>query len=239
MNELSKLRATEDEHSMTSEEMHQVLFNAITEHSLPPGTKLREEELAEAFGVSRTRIRELLFRLNHLGVVDMPPRRIAMVAKPTKKNAREVFHARKIIETGIVSEAATRATKADIKRLQATLEKERIATETDDRSGAIRHSGDFHLQLCELIGNDTLTEILKGLVSRTSLVLAVFGPADGSSCDCDNHMHLLNAIAAHDKDAAVKALWQDLTEAEEALVFLDEPAVKPNLKALLSPHRAR
>ena len=69
MNELGKLRATDDDHTMTSEEMHQVLFNAITEHSLLPGTTLREEELAEAFGVSRTRIRELLFRLNHLGML--------------------------------------------------------------------------------------------------------------------------------------------------------------------------
>ena len=41
MTELSKLRATEDEHTTTSEEMHQILFNAITEHSLLPGTKLR------------------------------------------------------------------------------------------------------------------------------------------------------------------------------------------------------
>jgi DNA-binding GntR family transcriptional regulator len=239
MNELSKLRAGEGERSMTSEEMHQVLFHAITEHSLLPGTKLREEELAEAFGVSRTRIRELLFRLNHLGIVDMPPRRTAMVAKPTEKNAREVFHARKIIETGIVSEVATRATKLDIKLLRATLAGERTAIDTGDRSGAIRHSGDFHLQLCEIIGNDALSEILKGLVSRTSLILAVYGPAHGSSCDCDNHSHLLDAIAAHDKDAAVKALWQDLMEAEEALVFQVEPVSKLDLKALLSTHRAR
>ena len=94
---------------MTSEEMHQLLFNAITEHTLRPGTKLREEELAEAFGVSRTRIRELLFRLNHLGIVDLPPRRTALVAKPTEKEAREVFHARRVLEMGIVSEVAAKA----------------------------------------------------------------------------------------------------------------------------------
>jgi DNA-binding GntR family transcriptional regulator len=223
--------------SVTSEEMHRVLFKAITEHVLRPGTKLREGELAEAFGVSRTRIRELLFRLNHLGIVDLPPRRTAIVAKPTEKNAREVFHARRVLEMGIVSEVAGKATTKDIARLRETLAKEKAASNGGDRAAAIRYSGEFHVQMSELLGNSTLTEILRGLVSRTSLVLAVFPTSGLSSCDCDNHANLLKQIASKNRSAAVEALCTDLDDAERSLAFVHHEAKQPDLKKLVSRYR--
>ncbi len=232
-----KRNGSKPDSAMTSEEMHQLLFNAITEHTLRPGTKLREEELAEAFGVSRTRIRELLFRLNNLGIVDLPPRRTALVAKPTAKEAREVFHARRFLEMGIVSEVAAKAKRKDLTRLRETLAKEQAATNAGDRAAAIRHSGEFHLQMSEIIGNATLTEILKRLVSRTSLVLAVFPSSSPSSCDCDNHADLLKQIAAKNQAAAIKALWKDLDDAERSLAFTVADSEQPDLKQLFSRFR--
>ena len=79
--------------------IYERLMAAIFEHRLPPGTKLGEESLAAIFGVSRARIRRVLPRLAHDGVVHLEPNRGAFVAKPTVQEARDVFEARRVTST--------------------------------------------------------------------------------------------------------------------------------------------
>src|SRR5688572_14525641 len=82
--------------------IYERLLAAIFEHRLPPGTKLGEDRLAAIFGVSRARIRRVLPRLAHEGLVTLEPNRGAFVAKPTVMEARDVFEARRLIEPGIL-----------------------------------------------------------------------------------------------------------------------------------------
>ena len=224
---------------LSSEEMHRILFDAITEHKLLPGTKLREEDLAEAFGVGRTRIRELLQGLSHLGVVRLHPHRSASVAKPTEAEARQVFQARIILETGIITQVIKQITQSDILCLQKTLNQERDAVNNGDRGAAIRYSGEFHIQLCEIIGNEMLTDMLRGLVSRTSLILAVFPPSGVSSCDSANHSALLQEIQARNIEEGIKALVNDLRAAESSLSFVHDEGGAPDLRQLISEYRTR
>jgi len=80
--------------------IHQRVWLAIVEHRLPPGTKLGEERLAKAFGVSRTQIRQVIERLAHDSIVTVHANRGAFVSSPTVEEAREVFVARRLIEHG-------------------------------------------------------------------------------------------------------------------------------------------
>ena len=70
------------------DEMHARIVEAIVEHRLAPGTKLREERLAELFQVSRTQVRPVLQRLEHEGLVERQPRRGAVVAAPSREATR-------------------------------------------------------------------------------------------------------------------------------------------------------
>src|SRR5688572_32635771 len=82
--------------------VYERIWNAIMDHSLPPETRLVEERLCEIFGLGRTRLRQVLQRLAHEGVVTLMPNRGAMVSKPSVREAREVFASRRVIEAGIV-----------------------------------------------------------------------------------------------------------------------------------------
>src|SRR4051812_42442649 len=74
------------------------LKEAILAHRLAPGTKLPEDELAAIYAVTRPIIRSALHTLAHDRLVRLEPNRGAFVAQPSKKEAREVFEARTLIE---------------------------------------------------------------------------------------------------------------------------------------------
>ena len=86
--------------ALTENEIYERMVATILDHRLPPGTKLIEEKLASAFGVSRTRVRPVLVRLANEQVVTLTPNRGAMVAQPTEAEAREVFEVRRLIKSG-------------------------------------------------------------------------------------------------------------------------------------------
>src|SRR5215468_10105536 len=82
--------------------VYEQIWSAIIDNSLPPETRLVEERLCEIFGVGRTRLRQVLQRLAHERVVTLMPNRGAIVSKPSIREAREVFAARRILEASIV-----------------------------------------------------------------------------------------------------------------------------------------
>src|SRR5215475_16134650 len=97
-------------------EVYERLFGAIIDNSLPPETRLVEERLCEIFGLGRTRLRQVLQRLAHERVVTLMPNRGAIVSRPSVREAREVFTARRVVEAGTVATFVESAGRADCKR---------------------------------------------------------------------------------------------------------------------------
>jgi DNA-binding GntR family transcriptional regulator len=208
--------------AVSDERVYQDVAQAIVDHSLPPGTKLTEDALAEIFGVSRTVIRSALLRLAHEGLVDLQPNRGAFVAKPSVTEARDVFAARRIVEGGIVAQAASNVTGADIQDLRRAVDAEIAARDSGDRKTLITLSGEFHLRLAAIAGNKILADVLRELVSRSSLVIAVYQAPGRPGCRCDDHRRLVDCLAAGDRDGASRLLETHLAEIEGALDLTDE-----------------
>src|SRR3954451_8950118 len=74
---------------------------------LASGTRLRQEALAEEFGVSRTPIREALRKLQASGLVEVQPRRGALVRAPSAREIRAAYEVRAELE-GLAAELAAR-----------------------------------------------------------------------------------------------------------------------------------
>jgi DNA-binding GntR family transcriptional regulator len=180
--------------SADANEVYERIWNAIMDHSLPPETRLVEAQLCDIFGLGRTRLRQVLQRLAHERVVTLMPNRGAMVSKPSIAEAREVFAARRIIESGIVASFIAGATKADNKRLQEHLVQEKAAWRHNDRRAMLKLSGEFHLVIAEIVGNSILLELLRDLVSRSSLIIAVYRKPGIASCPPDEHQELVTAL---------------------------------------------
>ena len=204
-------RESSDDH------VFQQMYNAILVHDLPPGTKLKEEQLAKIFGVGRTRLRKTLFRLADVKVLTFVPNKGAFVSEPTAEEAREVFDARRVVEGHIVRTLAHAGDAAISEKLDRQLAKEREARTNGDLPTVIRECGNFHLVLADLAGLAVLGEFLHELVSRTSLICMLYERGRLENCEFEEHQDLVKAIAEGRGDAAAGLMEAHLAGIENRL----------------------
>lgn len=191
--------------------------DAIFEHRLAPGAKLKEVSLAEVFGVSRAVVRGALARLGHAHLVEQRPNRGAVVATPSIEESRQVFEARAAIEEAIVAKAARTASARDAARLREWVASEEAAYARGDERGGVRLSVDFHRRLAEIAGNSVLSRFLDELVSRTPLIALAHRGQAPAPCGGDDHIALVDAIAAHDEHRAAALMRAHVGHLERAL----------------------
>ncbi len=196
------MRAMTESSPVTAEHIATQLTEAVHEHRLQPGAKLREDEVGEIFGVSRTIVRQALRSLEFEGLLTIEKNRGAFVSKPTLKEAREVFQARALIEPATARAAAERANIADIALLERHIDEEHAALARDEAGLALKLSGTFHLEIARIADQQTIEQFLRQLVSRSSLVIALYWRRRNALCESNAHHALLDAFRTGDPDAA-------------------------------------
>lgn len=209
------------------------IHDAVIEQRLPPGTKLSEAMLCDVFGVGRAKVRRSLVVLAGREIVELHANRGAFVAQPTPEQARDVFDARRAIEPGIVRAAAARSRPQDVRRLEEHLEAEEKSHGHRDRRHAIRLSGHFHVLLAEIAGNRVLERIVAELITRTSLIIGMFGGAGTDNCRSDEHVRMLQAIRAHDEATGAKLMFEHLAHIEGGLDLSRTRAEPVDVTAML------
>ncbi|MGE8154123.1 GntR family transcriptional regulator [Pseudomonas vancouverensis] len=217
-----------------AERMYQDIFQAISGQRLQAGTKLAEEQLAEAFGASRGTTRLVLQALSRDKVVTLEPNRGAFVAKPSPAEAREVFDARKVVEVALAAQVVKCIDDAGIARLREHIEKETRAEDGDDRSEELRTSHDFHVLLAELYGNSVLHELIRDLMARSALITAIYERPHSEVCSHSCHGDLVDLLET-DKDRFAPAMLKHLEELEAQLVLVEPKPAAVDLKSLFAP----
>ena len=217
------------------ERIYRAVVNAVMSHRLPPGTRLGEAEFCDLYGVSRTTVRKALQRLAHDHIIELRPNRGAIVASPSPKEARDVFAARRALEREIVPLVVQRATPASLRAIRVAIEAEEAARRSADRAAWIRLGGEFHLLLAELAGNAVLQRFMAELVSRCSLIIALYENPGAPMCGNHDHQELLTLIESGDAARATALIEHHLVEIE-ARLHLGEQDRKVNLAEALAEH---
>jgi DNA-binding GntR family transcriptional regulator len=176
--------------------VYYALRDAIVSHRLAPGTKLPEDEIGSIYSVSRTVVRAALQALAHDRLARLEPNRGAFVAQPSKREAREVFEARALIEPKVAWLAAQSAVPDDIAQLRRHLEKEHAALDAGRDSEAIMLSARFHVGIAEIAAHSIFTKLVRDLVSHSSLIIALYWRRRDTTCERHAHQALVDAIEA-------------------------------------------
>jgi DNA-binding GntR family transcriptional regulator len=213
---------------------YQALRRAIIEQALPPGTKLPEDEIGTHFHMSRTLVRATLMRLQTQGLVDTRPKRTATVARPTLKEAKEVFTIRRVLEREVVRQAVEKWSEDFGAELEGHIRAEESAKAAGDERVSIRLAGEFHTTLATLSGNALLERYVGELVSRCSLILALYGRPHSSDCAIAEHREIVAALRRRDAPAAIDLMDRHIGAVEQRALIADETGRRPDLQAVLA-----
>jgi DNA-binding GntR family transcriptional regulator len=216
----------------TSEQVADALRRAILAHRIGPGAKLVEDEVGEIFGVSRTIVRAALQSLAHQGLANIIRNRGAFVADPGVREAREVFEARALLEPRTSRSAAERATPQAVAGLHRHIKAEHQALEAGDLGQAVYLSGMFHVAIADMADQTTIAAMITSLVSRSSLIVALYWNRPQAICESHAHHALADAIGAGDG-----ALAEDLMKGH-LLDLLSNLDLRDKTKPTVSLRRA-
>lgn len=218
----------------TADEIVVRLTEAVHEHRILPGMKLNEDEVGEIFGVGRTVVRQALRAMSHGGLVSIERNRGAFVAKPSVKEAREVFEARALLEPQTARAAAERAKARDVKILEKHIDQEHAALASGEAGRALNLSGLFHVEIARIADQQTIEAFIRQLVSRSSLVIALYWQRRNALCESHAHHALLDAFRKNDPDEAEDIMKGHLIDLVSQLNLRDAPEETMSLRDALT-----
>lgn len=190
-----------------SERLCETIEELIATGELAPGSALDEAMLVERYAVSRTPVREALIQLAAEGLVELRPRRGAVVAQATPQRLVEMFEVMAELEAMCARLAARRAADADIAAIEAAHERCRGAAERRDPDAYFYCNEAFHRSLYDSAHNAFLAEQAQALQRKLRpyrrLQLRVRHRLQRSF---EEHQGIVDAIRAGDPDRAASAV---------------------------------
>ena len=205
---------------------YKVIRALILEGRFTPGERLKEEELTDLCGVSRTPVREALRRLALEGLVVLTPHQGAQVAEINEIELQEIYALRAMVESHAAGRAAKRISLTCIARLKvlATQMEEAVAlavrrrqTKLYDRYTAA--NSEFHRIIMDAADSPRLSAMAT-LVVEVPLILRTLARYSESELSRSLHHHreLIEAFEARDEDWASSVMRCHIRAAAQAVV---------------------
>lgn len=190
------------------------LRRAIILGYLQPGTRLSVEALARQYNTSVTPVRDAMQMLAQEGLVTIRPRSGYFVTQVTLKQLRDLFELREILEVAAVERAAARITEEELRELEQV----HAGYTGEDDDSYERYTDEnrrFHYLVARASGNEELAEAIGHLLDRLGrfMVMRRVG-RDLQSI----HSRLLEALRAHDVEAARRAIRAELAETRDIVL---------------------
>jgi DNA-binding GntR family transcriptional regulator len=186
------------------------------------GAKLREQELAHAFGVSRTPVREALRKLESEGLVHYLPHRGVVVNQISYDDLAEIYPMRAVIEGLAARLAARRITPQELAALKDLQRQMNALLTKGDYRRATRVHTRFNMVLYRATGNRRLIGILAQFNDYIEHTIGRAFALPGRAAEIRReHEAMLNAIEARNGDAAEQAARRHVENARRA--FAGEP----------------
>jgi len=192
-------------HDLLAEGIRQL----ITDGGLRPGDKISEPELCARFDVSRTPLREALKVLAAEGLVELRPRRGAVVASISMAEVDELFPIMGSLESLAGEILCDVVTEQGIARMQAIHAQLLAEYEARDEDAYLRTNRLFHETLFALTGNATLQAMYAQILGRIRACrFVVRKSAENWRLAMEEHCAIIEALAARDKRRLPKLLRQ-------------------------------
>jgi DNA-binding GntR family transcriptional regulator len=200
------------------EQVYERIRDWIVEGQLPPETRLRDVEIAEALQVSRTPVREAIRRLEDEGLVVAEASRWTRVAPLDTGTADRLYPIIWTLERLAITLAEVPWDVTRIALLKSENDELARALRRGDARAASEADTTFHRQLVVAADNADLTAIVDDLKIRLRRIeIAYFGGAIAGEQSLDEHERIIEALAGNDLGRAQDALEHNWRKSLERL----------------------
>jgi DNA-binding GntR family transcriptional regulator len=195
------------------------LREEIQHGTLAPGTRLRQNDVAQRFGVSTTPVREAFAQLQAEGLVRIDPHRGAVVFHPSVDDVLEFYEIREALESLAVSHAIPNLRAEVARDLDAVID---LMRRTEDPRQWLKLNDQFHLRLYEAAGRPRLSALIDSLRDASAPYIHMFVASRPLSERANEQHHaILDACVRRDAPGARRAIREHLrTASRELAAFL-------------------
>ncbi|WP_018718183.1 GntR family transcriptional regulator [Arhodomonas aquaeolei] len=202
--------------------IYDAIRHAVLAQQLPPGSRLPELTLSEIFGVSRSVVRRALVRLAGDHIILMRRNQIAVVARPGPEETAQIFEARRHIESEVIRQVAGHLGETARTEIAGLVDAEHTAHREGAHEDRIHLSLRFHERLADFCPNQVLAGILRELILRTSIAVALYKVPGISACYREgDHRGITDAIFAGDSELAARLAREHLDHLEQRLTLAE------------------
>ncbi|MGG3559298.1 GntR family transcriptional regulator [Peribacillus frigoritolerans] len=195
------------------EEAYMILRDWMVQGILTPGQQLRDKELAEQLGVSRTPIREALLRLEDEGFVETKPSRSTIVSPIRFEGVLNIYSLVWTLEKLAMEQAFDFIEERHIMKMEAINHEVKNAIDEGNQMVAVQKDNDFHSIYIKLSTNDELKRILSGLKQKLiRMELFYFNQVNDVHFSVDEHDQIIQAIRGGNLTMVLKEIEKNWKE---------------------------
>lgn len=203
--------------SSASDKVADALRTRIIEGDLRPGTRLSEERIGQALGVSRNTLREAFQLLGHEGLVVREFNRGVFVTSLDADDVRDLYRIRRILEVAAVRACAQ--VDVDLSGVRETVDEGGRAAAAEDWRALGSANMHFHAELTALVGSRRVDESMRQILAEMRLVFATMAdPRTFHEPYLERNATIVALLEAGQHEAAERSLLDYLDAAEAQLV---------------------
>jgi DNA-binding GntR family transcriptional regulator len=205
------------------------LRSLILRGQLAPDTVYSAAQFAETLGVSRTPVREALLQLVSEGFLTVIKQEGYTLRRFNEKEIRELFEARRLIETYVAEQITGKLSDPDVRQLRAMLKGMAALAEQNDTAGFLETDRAFHMTLVQRLDNRILAALMEKIRGQVSLfaMQAVASHKGRTDEILREHGEILDTLRGKDPRKAVRAVVDHLeTTQKHVLGRLRDAATK-------------
>ena len=198
----------------------EALRQLIVRGELAPGERLSEAALADAFGLSRTPIREAIKQLQVEGLVRVVPRVGTFVSTPSRREIVELFQVKEALEGLGVRLMAMRGRSPEVDRLERNVRESEAVVQANDLDRYAELVEEFHNLIITGADNGKLLAHYQTLMNQLAygrLVFTSLGRPGRPQKSVAEHREVLEAILTKDAEGAEIAMREHVRHSERAL----------------------
>ncbi len=211
-------------HLSLTERVYVALREMIMNLELPPGTRLKDVDLAKRLGVSNTPVREAIRWLAADSLVKTSPRRGTFVCRLTSEDYRKLSEIRESLEVLAVQRTAERASDQALKEIAEAAALHMKAVESGTTQEYLVLDRQFHILIAEASGNEILVSMLNSLSDRIQIARRLDLNREHDLVSGREHQAIAAALVSRNGEKAVELITRHIREHRDQILALLPPS---------------